>query len=159
MSSGFVFGRKSLSELDGVHPDLVKVAHRALELTEVDFTVHDGLRSIETQRRYVDSGRSKTMNSKHLKQRDGWGHAVDLVPYDGGRLKWEWRLVYPIAEAVRQAAIELGVGVRWGGCWGRLDKAGSTLSTEDLVSAYIAERRSQGRIPFADGPHYEIAWG
>ena len=35
----FKLGKRSLSNLKGVHPDLVKVVKRAIELTEVDFTV------------------------------------------------------------------------------------------------------------------------
>ncbi|MBU3742387.1 MAG: M15 family metallopeptidase, partial [Candidatus Kapabacteria bacterium] len=105
----FVLGKGSLKELKGVHPDLVKVVKRAIVLTTQDFTVHDGLRTIEEQREYVARGASTTLTSRHLT-----GHAVDLVPYINGKLRWEWPPIYAIAEAVRTAAVELDVPLRWG---------------------------------------------
>ncbi len=153
--SGFRLGARSLKELDGVHPDLIRVVERALELSPVDFSVHDGIRTVAEQRRYVASGVSKTMDSKHLKQDgDGKGHAVDLVPYVNGKLRWEWGPIYGIAEAVRQAATELGVRIRWGGSWQVF--TGTTVPVEELVELYVEKRRSQGRVPFRDGPHYEL---
>ncbi len=152
---GFKLGRHSKAELKGVHPDLVAVVKRAIEISEQDFTVHDGLRSKAEQREYVDRGVSWTMKSKHLKQKaTGFGHAVDLVPYINGKLRWEWPAIHLIASAMRQAAKELGVKIRWGGCWERLDN--STLNTEIMVEEYTARKRRQGKRPSLDGPHYEL---
>lgn len=101
------FGTRSLLELDGVHPVLVSLAHRALRLSLVDFTVHDGRRTRQEQEEYVRTGVSQTMVSRHLLQEDGWGHALDLVPYVNGRLRWEWGPIFELAEAVRAAAHEV----------------------------------------------------
>lgn len=76
----YQLGKTSLQRLDGVHPNLVRVVRRAIEITAQDFSVNEGLRTLERQRRLVASGASQTLNSKHLKQADGFGHAVDLVP-------------------------------------------------------------------------------
>ena len=57
---------RSKSRLEGVEEDLVKVVERAIELTEVDFGVIQGLRTMEEQKALVDKGASKTMKSKHL---------------------------------------------------------------------------------------------
>ena len=85
----FRLSNKSKSRLEGVHPDMVAVVTRAIELTKVDFGITEGVRSIETQKRYVETGRSQTMNSKHIPQGDGYSHAVDLVAYVDGSVCWE----------------------------------------------------------------------
>ena len=100
----YSLGTASRAELRGVHPDLVKVVEHAIQITTQDFSVHDGLRTLKEQRRYVAAGVSQTMNSMHRTQPDGFGHAVDLVPYINGKLRWEWPAIYPIAAAVWQAA-------------------------------------------------------
>ncbi|EMQ3414369.1 hypothetical protein WE666_005403, partial [Escherichia coli O117:H42] len=45
---------------------LVAVVRRALELTEVDFGITEGLRSKYRQKQLVAEGKSQTMNSRHL---------------------------------------------------------------------------------------------
>jgi len=150
-------GHSSRNELDGVHPDLVAVVERAIEITEQDFSVADGLRTVEEQRENVERGVSKTMNSKHLPQDDGYGHAVDLVPYIDGKLQWEWQPIYVVARAMKQAAEELGVHLRWGGFWGQLD--GDDRDPEQMRDEYIARRKRLGRRVFVDGPHYELLPG
>ena len=106
---GFTLGAKSLSKLEGVHPDLVAVVERAIELTEQDFTVLEGLRDIDRQRELVRTGKSTTMNSRHLT-----GHAVDIAPWP---ISWDWDYFYPIADAMKQAASELNISLEWGGDW------------------------------------------
>jgi peptidoglycan L-alanyl-D-glutamate endopeptidase CwlK len=108
----YQLGKRSLARLEGVHPDLVKVVKRAIEITEVDFTVLEGVRTVSRQRQLVKSGASKTMNSRHLT-----GHAVDLGAWVGGKVRWDWPLYYKIAAAMKQAAKELGQPIEWGGDW------------------------------------------
>ncbi|TCV62311.1 M15 family metallopeptidase [Neorhizobium sp. S3-V5DH] len=108
----YVLGRGSLAKLTGVHPDLVRVVKRAIELTSVDFTVLEGVRTLATQRAYVAKGASKTMRSRHLT-----GHAVDLVPLVNGKPSWDWSWYHKLAPAVKQAAKELNVPLEWGGDW------------------------------------------
>jgi peptidoglycan L-alanyl-D-glutamate endopeptidase CwlK len=145
-----ILGELSRQNLVGVHPDLVRVVLRAIEITARDFQVHDGLRTIEEQTALVASGASKTMESRHLT-----GHAVDLVPVVNGKLRWEIVPCCAIAEAVRTAARELDVRIRWGGCWDAAFDL-STSSTEDMVSGYVERRRAQGKRALIDGPHFEI---
>lgn len=148
----FVLGEKSLKALEGVHPDLVAIVESAIQTTTSDFGVHEGLRSLETQKKYYTSGVSKTLHSKHLKQADGFSHAVDLVPYVDGVLRWEWPLIYPIADAMRAASIRLGIPLRWGGCW--------DTPMKDMVGPPKRECEQYAkRHPgpdFLDGPHYEL---
>ena len=105
----YSLGTRSMQNLSGVHPDLIKVVKRAIEITEQDFTVLEGIRSTERQRQLYKSGASKTMNSRHIT-----GHAVDLAPWP---ISWEWEQFYPIADAMKQAAEDVGVEVEWGGDW------------------------------------------
>ncbi|MDB3972869.1 M15 family metallopeptidase [Gammaproteobacteria bacterium] len=111
---------RSRQRLSGVHPDLVAVVKRAIEITKQDFSVIEGIRSVERQRELLKSGASTTMNSRHIT-----GHAVDLAPYpfngdvDGdGKINIEdWDQYYPIEKAMKQAAKELDVDLEWGGDW------------------------------------------
>jgi peptidoglycan L-alanyl-D-glutamate endopeptidase CwlK len=155
----YALGAKSRAELKGVHPDLVRVVERAIQITSQDFSVHDGLRTQEEQKRLVAAGASKTMNSMHRQQPDGYGHAVDLVPFINGKLRWEWPAIYPIAAAVWQAARELGVRIRWGGNWSELNaiNTGTAAAMKAAVDTYAAQRRKQGKSAFLDGPHFELA--
>jgi len=148
--SEFTLGAKSLIELEGVHAELVSVVKRAIELTVQDFSVHDGIRTLMEQQNLVNAGASRTLKSRHLT-----GHAVDLVPYINGQLRWEWEPIYKISDAVRTAAHELGVPIRWGGAWDRL-LTETDDPTEDMVADYVARRRKAGKRAFIDGPHYEL---
>lgn len=148
--SKFKLGSKSLAELQGVHPDLVAVVQRAIELTVQDFAVHDGIRTLAEQQKLLAAGASKTLDSRHLT-----GHAVDLVPVINGKLRWEWDPIYLIAEAVRVAARERQTPIRWGGAWD-VDFTASTESPEDLVADYVSRRRAAGQRAFIDGPHFEL---
>lgn len=108
----FRLSKRSLSRLEGVHPELVRVVKRAIEITPVDFAVTEGLRTRERQAELVEAGASRTMNSRHLT-----GHAVDLVAIVNGKVRWDWPLYPHIATAMKAAAKELGVVIVWGGDW------------------------------------------
>jgi peptidoglycan L-alanyl-D-glutamate endopeptidase CwlK len=105
----YSLGNKSLQMLEGVHPDLVAVVKLAITLTEQDFSVGEGLRSVERQKTLVAAGKSTTMNSRHIT-----GHAVDLFPYP---VSWDWKYFHPIADAMKQAAQTLNIDLQWGGDW------------------------------------------
>lgn len=108
----FKLGKRSIERLQGVHPDLVRVVERAIDLTTVDFTVLEGLRSPERQQTLVASGASQTLNSRHIT-----GHAVDLGAWVDNQVDWSWPLYTKIANAMKAAASELGVSIVWGGDW------------------------------------------
>ena len=147
----FRLSKRSTGRLEGVNDDLVAVVKRAIELTKVDFGVTEGLRSVETQREYVAAGKSQTMKSKHLD-----GRAVDLVAYIGSSVSWELNLYDDIANAMRVAAIELDVAIKWGAAWSVGDIRDFDGSMAEAMNEYIDLRRSQGRRPFIDGPHFEM---
>ena len=121
----YKLGSRSLKRLEGLHPDLVKVVNRAIEITDIDFTVLEGMRTVARQKQLMKSGATHTMNSRHLT-----GHAVDLGAYVAGSVRWDWPLYHKIAEAVKQAAVDCGITVEWGGDW----------------------------RTFKDGPHWQLPW-
>jgi peptidoglycan L-alanyl-D-glutamate endopeptidase CwlK len=108
----FVLGQRSKLRLKGVHPDLVKVVERAIEISTVDFTVLEGLRTPERQKALVEAGASQTLNSRHIT-----GHAVDLGAWVGDEVRWDWPLYHKIAAAMKEAAKQVGVPIEWGGDW------------------------------------------
>jgi peptidoglycan L-alanyl-D-glutamate endopeptidase CwlK len=132
----FALSAASERNLIGVHPDLVAVVRRAIELTEIDFKVGEGVRTAERQRKLVAEGKSKTLHSRHIPGKDGLGKAVDLWAIVDGKITWERDCSVRLSKFVLQAAKELNVLVRWGGDW-------------DGDGQWLEER-------FFDGPHYEL---
>lgn len=108
----FALSTRSRQRLAGVHPDLVKVVERAIQLTTIDFAVTEGLRTPARQKELVAAGASKTLNSRHLT-----GHAVDVAALVNGSIRWDWPLYSKIADAMKSAAKELSVPIVWGGDW------------------------------------------
>jgi len=120
------FSQRSLDRLLGVHPALVAIATRALTLSSVDFGISEGLRTPERQAQLVKAGASHTLHSRHLT-----GHAIDLVAFVGGEVRWDWPLYGPLSKAMKQAAKDLDTPLQWGGDW----------------------------LSFSDGPHFQLPWG
>ena len=76
--------KKSIDRLSGVHPDLVAVVQLAIQLSDIDFQVIEGVRSKARQLQLVEAGASKTLNSRHLT-----GHAVDLCALINDSVRWD----------------------------------------------------------------------
>jgi peptidoglycan L-alanyl-D-glutamate endopeptidase CwlK len=121
---------RDLSRLKGVHPDLVRVVKRLADLSGIQFTVLEGVRTVERQRELVKAGASKTMNSRHIPAKNGFGHAVDIAPMLNGKITWDWPLYHKLAPLMKQAAKKEAVAIEWGGDW----------------------------KSFADGPHWQLTW-
>tara|TARA_B100000989_G_C19344028_1_gene386211 strand:+ start:297 stop:680 length:384 start_codon:yes stop_codon:yes gene_type:complete len=103
---------RSKQRLQGVHPSLVLVVENAITITEVDFTVLEGIRTIERQKKLYAAGATTTLNSRHLT-----GHAVDLAAFVDGSVRWDWPLYYKIADAMKGSAAQLNIPIKWGGDW------------------------------------------
>ena len=130
---------RSLANLQGVHPQLVAVVRRAIQITTLDFSVLQSVRTQAEQNALYAQGRTKpgpvvtrTLHSKHIPGADGYSHAVDLFPGD-----WNAPAKFDaVAKAMFTAAEELGVSIRWGADWDRDGKP-----------------REKGET---DSPHFEL---
>lgn len=115
----------SLKRLEGVHPDLVAVVIDAASACKQDFIVTEGVRTAARQAELYAQGRTKpgpkvtwTLNSKHIPQKDGLGHAVDLAPMANGKIAWgDLGAFKVVAEAMLTAAALRKVKVVWGANW------------------------------------------
>lgn len=123
--SNWKFSTNSYRKMHGVHSELICIASRALVISTVDFGVTEGLRTKARQQDLVASGASSTMNSRHLT-----GHAIDLVAYLGSEVRWDWPLYDELARAMKEAALDLGIPLEWGGDW----------------------------TSIKDGPHFQLPW-
>ncbi|MBK0063948.1 M15 family metallopeptidase [Acinetobacter sp. S54] len=131
----YILSKLSLSRLEGVHPELVKVVQRAIQLTDQDFMVVEGVRSKEQC--YINYGKGRTASQCKAKgvpikyaqpnlSKVTWlnnplasnhvtGQAVDLVPYP---VDWnDLKKFQVVANAMQAAAKDLGVKLSWGGNW------------------------------------------
>lgn len=149
----FRLGAKSEANLVGVHPDVAQAVRLAIKLTDIDFAVHEGLRTLERQKKLVASGASRTLDSYHLT-----GDAVDLVPYVDGQLRWEMPLCNQVAQAMHEACTRLHLRMVWGRVW---DMELEELDPEDLDEERAIYVRRYQRIhgakkwPLDDGPHFQ----
>ena len=146
----FVLSQRSLSKMNGINNDLHTVVCSAIKLSKIDFGVICGMRTETEQRALLEKGATTTMKSKHLT-----GDAVDLMAYIGSRGSWEVNLYDDIADAMKESAIQNGVGIRWGAAWNIPDIREWEGTMEEAMNHYIDERRAQKRRPFIDGPHFE----
>lgn len=118
----FKLGLASRKNLEGLHPNLVAVVNRAIQLTTQDFSVTCGVRTLAEQKELYAQGRTKpgqivtwTLKSRHLPAADGLGRAVDLAPYP---IDWNDLLKFDaIAKAMFDASKVLGIPIRWGADW------------------------------------------
>lgn len=108
----FKLSNRSQTRLAGVDSGLAAVVRRAIEISQVDFSVIEGLRTIGKQKEYFDTGKSKTMNSRHLT-----GHAVDLYPWVDGKTSHADHHYELLKKAMFTAAKELNEPIEWGGNW------------------------------------------
>ena len=126
------FSKRSLDNLAGVHPNLIKIMKEAIKDSPVDFTITEGLRTSKRQQELYAQGRTKpgmivtqkngsTSKSNHQAKYDGFGHAVDLYPYYNGAVQVNDKDVIPklklIAVHIKAVAKCLGLKITWGGDW------------------------------------------
>lgn len=145
----FKLSQKSINTLKGVDERLVKIVHEAIKVSSVDFSVGEGLRTLERQHLLISQGKSKTEKSKHIT-----GHAVDLWAFVNGKVSWEEKHYYDIAHAMRDSAIKNNVVLRWGAVW---DKSLNEIRNTELEPRlYVKRREDIGKKAFLDFVHFEI---
>lgn len=126
-----VLNKSSEAKLKGVHPDLIRVIRRVQKdwkHKDLGFIVTCGVRTLEEQKQLVKQGASKTMRSKHLKQKDGFSHAFDIAVTVNDKAVWAWPLYDKVSKNFLSAAKAEAVKLTWGGLWPK----------------------------FRDGPHYQL---
>ena len=126
-------GSTSVSRLKGVHPDLVRVVNRcAKDWKDKQFTfgITCGVRTLEDQKILVKKGASRTLKSRHIPAPNGYSHAIDVVAFIDGKVRWDWPLYDKISKSMKAAAKAEKVPIEWGGDW----------------------------VSFKDGPHYQLPW-
>ena len=154
----FKLSKTSKKRLKGVDQNLLLVVGEAIKITQMDFGVSCGLRTIEQQKKLVAAGKSQTMKSKHLE-----GRAVDVYAWYYGKISWGLKDYMAVADAFKAAAIKTGVRIRWGAAWEVPVGVNRTKCLNDFPGSaehanmlYCALRKDQGRTPFIDAPHFEL---
>lgn len=153
----FALGATSRKHLVGVNVDLARVVRRAIEITEQDFTVFEGLRDAARQAELFAAGASRTLDSFHLPDERGIGHAVDLVPWIAGKAQWQEKPCLVIAKAMYRAAQQFDVPVTWGAVWDRELRALDATELDQEIEDYVHRYRARtGKRPLVDLPHYQV---
>lgn len=150
--SGYILGEKSVKKLSGVNKKLVDVVKLAITLSKVDFTVVDGLRTLEQQQAAFRTGKS-LMDGLVKKSKHQRGLAVDLAGWVEEKINYNYdESIYAIATAMRDAAIKLNVKLIWGGVWDR--KLNDIKDVKKEIKEYTSRLKKKA---FLDGTHFEIA--
>ena len=131
--SGFKFSARSIQNLSGVHPDMIQIATRALQLSRYDFAITSGVRTVDEQKALVESGHSSIMNSRHLH-----GLAVDIAVWTEHDVTWDMNYYRSVSNAFKRAALELGIQIVWGGNWDQEDGPHFELSKAQYPDNVLA---------------------
>ena len=115
IDKGYSFSERSLNNMKGLHPDLVSVLEHAIVNAPYDFTVIEGLRNITRQKALFDGKATLTMDSKHLIQNDGYGHAFDIGYIYDNHLDARYETYADLNDHFQEIASRLGVKLKWGG--------------------------------------------
>ena len=157
----YALGARSMAFLKGVDPALIELAQHAIALSAQDFCITEPqVRDLAEEKQKVAEGHSGTLHSHHLVQADGFGGAIDAVPWDGAKPVWDWPRIYPIAAAFKQASVALNRPITWGAVWDRLMTEFPGEAAADMQAAeaaYVARQHALGKKHLLlDGPHFEL---
>lgn len=127
---------RSLQRLEQVHPLLKKLLLEAAKKCPVDIEITEGVRTKARQAELFKAGATRTMNSRHIAKvpAHSWygdkpvSHAIDIVCYVNGKVRWDWPLYAKAAAHIKTVAAKLKIPIVWGGDW----------------------------RTFKDGPHFEL---
>ena len=118
--------------LEECHPYIQEIFYACARSPDCPpFKIIDGARTVAQQRENVRRGASKTMRSRHIPAKNGYSHAIDVVPLVNGKITWDWQYYHILAPHVKRIASQLGIlGLEWGGDW----------------------------KSFKDGTHWQLSW-
>ena len=105
---------QSRSRMQGVDPRLIAILEEARRASGINFEISEGMRDSARQAEMVRTGKSQTMNSRHLH-----GNAMDVhILNPDGSINWDFDAYRPVADAAKAAAARLGYDdFVWGGDW------------------------------------------
>lgn len=143
----FKLSQNSLKKLEGVHPKLVELCVETLKVSPIDFSIVQGVRTKDQQEALFAQGRRTleavndlrkkvgwapitvtenkypvtwTLNSDHI-PKDGCGHAIDFAAYVDGKISWDEKYYFPIADTFKATAKKMGLEVDIGAYWAKRD--------------------------------------
>lgn len=125
----FKFGKKSKIELEKVDPRLKELMEDVLKISPIDITITEGLRSSLRQEELVKEGKSKTLNSKHLK-----GKALDFAPCIRGFVSFNEKDAIFLSGFILAVAKMKGLNVRVGSIWNH-----ESITDNSFVDAFHVE--------------------
>ena len=140
----YKFGKTSKEKLSSCHEDLQLIMSEVIKITNVDFGIAEGHRSIEKQKQYFKEGKSKIDGvNKKGKHNYNPSLAVDIYPYFDNGAKWDNEhlsylsgIIHAVSEMLF-ADGKISHKVRWGGNW-------------DMDGVILIDQS------FDDRPHFEL---
>jgi peptidoglycan L-alanyl-D-glutamate endopeptidase CwlK len=138
------FSKVGEERLATCHVDLQLIMHTAVRISNVDFGIAEGHRSVELQQQYFKEGKSKidgiTTLGKHnytpSKAADIYAWVNNAISYDKETLSYLAGLIHGVADMLFEQG-KITHKIRWGGNW---NDDGTILLGQSLV----------------DRPHYEL---
>ena len=154
----FRLGAASKAKMaEGLVPDLVRCLNFAIEVTEQDFCVWEVKRSLERQAALLEAKATRTLDSHHIPDVQGWVHAVDAVPWIAGAPRWIEAPGLLVAKAMHRAVTKFDVPVTWGGVFDRLFASLDPTELDLEIDDYVARFRGRhGRKPLVDIWHFQV---
>ena len=116
--------QRSKNNLSGVHPVMVAIINKAVELfndkynQDSYFVITEGVRTLERQKQLLADKKSQTLDSYHLTC-----HAVDVALFLNGKITWDIKDYKKFADIMKQATKDLGYEIVWGGDWKKFKDA------------------------------------
>ena len=121
-----IFNQRSLNNLKDVHPDLITVLDTAIRNSPIEFTITEGVRTVERQQELYAQGRTAlgkivthvdgiNKKSNHQPKEDGYGYAVDL--YANPINVNDTKNITVVANHIKATAQKLSIKIEWGGDW------------------------------------------
>ncbi len=128
----FKFSKSSLQKMKNVHPFVVAIMVDAIKDSPYDFGIDSGIRTAEEQKKLYAQGRTTAgiivtscdgviKKSNHQIKDDGFGYAMDIKIYVGGKITWEHKYFHEVAKHILSVAKSKGINLEWGGNWKSLD--------------------------------------
>ena len=123
----FKFGTTSSQRLSNCHKDIITVMNEAIKVSDIDFGIACGYRSVKEQQDLYNQGRNRAgvivtyvdgvkMKSKHNNLPS---LAVDIYAYVDGKATWDEKYLYYLGGVIMLIAKQKNITLRWGGNWDR----------------------------------------